>query len=862
MLVLLAQSVYVQGAAPPAKIADFETSLSCEKIADKNVTQTQLLSGAGNGSAKAAQFTAALAGESAGWAGVRVPFAAGTLQSAHDTIELDARADHRTRGLFVTLTESDGARWNTNIRLKPEWQHYQIPLYRFKWFEGPESRKRTSIRLEQTKSLELWMGNTFQGQNGFEVDNITASDRASSFSLALKMPQTVRQQKATTLTLVANDPGGAQSDFSGTVWLQVSNRIDALLPRSIEMTHGRGDFELFARRPAPLELHAYEPVTSQDLVTIIPVEPAELEVNFETSPFEGEQVMNANEILEPHLTLVGAAVPLTLHIEVTDHLRHKLFSSYMTVADVKAGHGKLMVVEPGMAEVHVRALAEPLTQLPHVPDNMPVQTFDLATTPARSRLPRGVTTTTVLAAQVTLEELPTTATVLGEDRYPLLVLSNTPREIYFNTWPFGLNGGGLFHLNIDDHSTSGEQRLKWERKLGSGWGRNDLWWHEIQPEHEAWSAQKVASVVSRYRNNRLRLLGVLDYEAAWSPGKSPDDENARADWMKFVSELVHRFPKQIYALEVWNEPNHGFWKPQPDTNAYRELVKATHNAVCTSGTQEIPCPTIVAGATAGYDPVFLGKLTEDDYPRYYDALSFHPYPESLDGSPEENAFPEVLDEAKNLLRQKQLNKELWLTEVGWPVCPGGVSELDQANYLVRALTISLHKGIDKFFWFNLLDWTPWFDSDDFGAYTGLLDSNCHPKPAAAAYNIATYMLPTSQPKEHRREGKADIYKFLVYQQSVKYGGWLHVAWTTDKADEQDIELPMVTNGAVWAVDYLGAERRGQLIRTEVSDKPTTGPGGKLPSIDDRPTTRTYRFHINHEPLYIWDAVMPRRKTER
>jgi hypothetical protein len=255
--------------------------------------------------------------------------------------------------------------------------------------------------------------------------------------------------------------------------------------------------------------------------------------------------------------------------------------------------------------------------------------------------------------------------------------------------------------------------------------------------------------------------------------------------------------------------------------------------------------------------VFLGKLADDGYQHYYNALSFHPYPEALDRSPEDNAFPEILDEAKKLLTDRFPDKELWITEMGWPTAPGGVSDLDQANYLVRALTISMHKKIAKFFWFNLMDWTPWFNNGDFGAHTGLLDSNYHPKPSAAAYNIATYMLPTMTPTTHRRQGKAEVYSFDIQRQSVKFGGAMHVAWTNHAPETETIELPIV-NGTVFAIDYLGAERKGELVG---SDPPSTGTADALSmmQIMDNPTTFTYRFHITHEPLYIWDAIMPRPK---
>ncbi|MGI8908288.1 MAG: hypothetical protein ACR2IE_17580 [Candidatus Sumerlaeaceae bacterium] len=861
-------------AAQPFKLADFETSTSYGVINDSKITSAAVIriSNALDGS-QGLRFTAGLVGSEAGWAGVSIPVTPGSLSTGVDHIELDARSDERSRGIFVTLSENDGSRWNAFVGVTREWKHQSIPLFQFRWFSGPETRRRSHPRPAEIRSVELWVGNTFQGMNGFQLDNVFAIDRVPALSLKLREQGELNQQKNTTLTLQAF-AGGTVAPFDGTVWLEVNDRADALLPGSIQMRNGRGEFQIFPRKAGPLQLHAYEPVSDNEMVTTLTVTPAELQVHLETIPFAGEQVMYVNEKLAPQLSLSGNAVPLSAHIEVTNHLGRRLFSSFFRLADLHTDRGQLMITEPGMMRVKVRAIAEPVSALPHVENNMPIRLWDVPSTASAIQLPAGVTTSSVMSAfQLTLEDVPSTATVLGEDRYPLLVLADTPREIYFNKWFFGLCGGALSHLEYDEFPTIGDKRLKWHRKLGCGWGRNDLWWHAIMPDKVSWAWQKSGDIIRRYRVNRLRLLAVLAYEAAWSKDKSPADEEARHDWEKFVRRLNQESNNMIYGYEVWNEPNHGFWKPAPDVYAYRELVKTTWNAVRTSGTQEVPGPRVVAGATAGFDPVFLGKLLDDGYDEYLDVLSCHPYPEARSKSPEENGLPEILDEAREMLRARKLKKELWITELGWPTGPAGVSDKEQANYFVRASTMALHKGFDKLFWFNLYDWGPGFKHDDFGALTGLLDYNYHPKLAASAYNIATYMLAVVNPREQTQQGKATIYSFDIERQSVKYEGRMHVAWTLSPGDEQDIEMPMVMNGGAFAIDYLGAEHQVQLVKTEYEDdKNSTATGASTlanadrstsdsvaenMSMDDRPSTRTYRFHVTNEPLYIWDATLPR-----
>ena len=73
---------------------------------------------------------------------------------------------------------------------------------------------------------------------------------------------------------------------------------------------------------------------------------------------------------------------------------------------------------------------------------------------------------------------------------------------------------------------------------------------------------------------------------------------------------------------------------------------------------------------------------------------------------------------------------------------------------------------------------------------------------------------------------------------------MHVAWTAKEGELQDVELP-IGKGNVFAMDYLGAQQPAQIL------------DGPEPSVYDEPTTHTYRFHVTHEPLYIWDAQLPR-----
>jgi hypothetical protein len=106
-----------------------------------------------------------------------------------------------------------------------------------------------------------------------------------------------------------------------------------------------------------------------------------------------------------------------------------------------------------------------------------------------------------------------------------------------------------------------------------------------------------------------------------------------------------------------------------------------------------------------------------------------------------------------------------VTELGWhtalesgfPLFPPGVSELDQARFLVRGTVLTLAAGAQRMCWYTLLDYPNFLHNkeDAFGLFryqpaptTGSLD----PKPAyGAARTLATVLGPTRFERDLRHD---------------------------------------------------------------------------------------------------------------
>ncbi|MEI7634905.1 MAG: carbohydrate binding domain-containing protein [bacterium] len=866
------------GAAPAAlTVADFETSdpATIRHNEDGKVTSVAaaMTKNELDGS-RAFEYTANLEGPSAGWAGCSLPVDTAGIPAGADTIEFDARATGSARSLWITIEERDSSRWNASVKLSREWKRYSVPAHKFEWFTGPPAREKTRPDFSKIITAGLWIGNKPQGAHGFAIDNTRLVDAVPSMQLRYYLPASIPVQKDTTITIEAIDPATSQPvAWSGELFLETADRNSMNFPLRAPLINGLAQIPVFPRQPGGNELYVYEPNTRQEMRVPLQVSYDGLRVNFTFEGFDNQQVIYANEIIAPKLRLEGTTtIPLSAHIEFIDHHGKMIVAKNESVANLSGGLTKLLLPQPGLFTADIKMLAESITQLPYLPDNVPafmapmVRKQMLATSGTMA-LPDGVSSSTAFGFLVHNEQLPSTATVVGHDQFPLFVTVDLPREATLYKSPFGLSSGQLFHLPMNQIGSVGNRRIRWHRRLGSRWGRNDLWWNETETSPTVFQWAKADSVVDQYKNQNLRLLGILCYASAWSNGIAPADDAARSQWRGWVSQMFKHFGNRVIAYEVWNEPNGAFWKPLPNPDHYRELLQATHEELKKISTT----PRIVAGATAGFDPVFFDQTLSDGFNKYADIISMHPYPERPAESPEDNYLTEDIEGFRAVMNRYKYD-EGWITEIGWPTTPSGVDEITQANYLVRAYTMALSRRMSKVFWFDLLDWErySWRQAND--AHLGIMDVNYRPKPSSIAYNIALFMLTETKSAEKTQQGQAVIHTFDIQRHSVKWEGRLHLAWTPREGDVEHIKLPLAARGGVFALDYLGAEQMPEVIEEITTSGTTTLAGAVRPDAitnmamiptmyNDMPTTKICQFRVTHEPLYIWDVGTPpsRRK---
>jgi hypothetical protein len=360
----------------------------------------------------------------------------------------------------------------------------------------------------------------------------------------------------------------------------------------------------------------------------------------------------------------------------------------------------------------------------------------------------------------------------------------------------------------------------------TGWTlvRIDFTWSRIQPSPPPapLDFSRYDEIVRQASAHGIRVVGILDYGVDWAAASAPTGDDRYppddpATFAAFAAATARHYRKRVRTWEVWNEPNNGlsgFWKPEPDPAGYARLAAAAARAL----RRAAPRATLVTGGLAptldiliyGTDWAFFTAATAavPDWHRGFDAAALHPYTLLQAPPPEDESLPlgpSVVHQMANFrdrLAESGADRlPLWVTELGWhtalesgfPLFPPGVSELDQARFLVRGTVLTLAAGAQRMCWYTLLDYPNFLHDKEaaFGLFhyqptpiAGALD----PKPAyGAARTLATVLGPT----RFERDLRADLgLPSTAYAYAFRHGprSRVLVLWATADADATQVPI--------------------------------------------------------------------------
>jgi hypothetical protein len=307
--------------------------------------------------------------------------------------------------------------------------------------------------------------------------------------------------------------------------------------------------------------------------------------------------------------------------------------------------------------------------------------------------------------------------------------------------------------------------------------RDSFYWSEVELNQNQYTFNpKTTLPLQSFRDFSIDPLLVFGLSNKYyDAGKTPYTAAAHTAYGNYVKAMLNKFGSQLKWGEIWNEfnlPYFGGNGPAASrSDVYYELLKEGYEA----SKSVRPDLTVVGGVTADVPLDWLEDLFELGGLDYMDALSVHPYryPQTPEGLLEEIAqLNQLVSDYNN-----GQTIPLWFSEIGWPthLNPTGVDENTQAAYLIRSYVLSIAAGVEKIYWYNLMDsgTDKLYNEHNFGIVhnTGDALGAYTPKPAYVAMSTLTRQLTGAAPVS---QNEADgIYHYTFHKNNED----IHVLWS-------------------------------------------------------------------------------------
>lgn len=264
-------------------------------------------------------------------------------------------------------------------------------------------------------------------------------------------------------------------------------------------------------------------------------------------------------------------------------------------------------------------------------------------------------------------------------------------------------------------------------------------WIFVEPAQGTYNWSYMDMVMQAAADRNMGVMVEIASTPTWA-GSSTSITGAGtpdpATYASFAAEVAKRYGSTISAYEIWNEPNYVLSSDPIDATAYAALLKAAYPAIKAVD----PTATVVAGALGSVisfgsitlDPVtFVKEMLAAGASGYFDALSFHPYQESLpfsSGAGVANSPLMQLNAIYQLLQQYgDGNLKIWISEFG--ASTNDVSEQTQAD-LIKNLIDTWQTYAGPVFIYTAQDGVA--GADGFGIY----NADWTPKLAVAVIEAA------------------------------------------------------------------------------------------------------------------------------
>ena len=368
-------------------------------------------------------------------------------------------------------------------------------------------------------------------------------------------------------------------------------------------------------------------------------------------------------------------------------------------------------------------------------------------------------------------------------------------------------------VGVNIHFTGGHERdLDLIAAAGFRFVRMDFSWSGTERSAGEYHWEAYDELTDNLEKRGLRALYILDYSNALYEDKlvsrdpisgrevtgiaAPRKPDSVAAFARWAGAAAAHYRGRGILWEIWNEPNIGFWKPEPNVADYTALALATCRAIRKADPQAL----ILAPASSGFPWAFFESLFQSGLLQHLDAVSVHPYRGYSQGP--ETAAEDYRRLRALIEREAPPDKQtlpIISGEWGYATHSKGVSLETQAAFVARQQLANLYHGVPLSIWYD------WKNDGTDGEYHehnfGTVTHDLQPKPSYRAVQTLTQQFRGC--RIARRLTTDDPAAWVLLGVDAD-GNQKLAAWTTGSPVAIHLPLGLTAADAISAVDGQGA----------------------------------------------------------
>jgi hypothetical protein len=254
--------------------------------------------------------------------------------------------------------------------------------------------------------------------------------------------------------------------------------------------------------------------------------------------------------------------------------------------------------------------------------------------------------------------------------------------------PFGI------HLHYKAGFPELQEHIDYIKRAGYGYVRNDILWEEVERKSGQYDFSAYDRLVDGLGAAGIHVIFILAYaNPLYDHKMSPKSAEARTAYAHFAGAAAAHYAGKGVVWEVYNEPDHGFWTPEPDVDQYIALANETTRAIRASDPQAFIVGPALSGPSSDKTALpkqlaFLDKVLGSEAARDWSAITVHPYRGSHE-TPE--TVVKALQPVREMVASHGLHVPVVIGEWGystWQRADPGTSlplpEQMQAAYVTRS----------------------------------------------------------------------------------------------------------------------------------------------------------------------------------